>query len=185
LPEPGQSRQSWHYAGRAISFDRNLVFNNPAPIEIVKEDIGVETYWRVYIRVADDFQTGQLGEPLKRLPWDFAARRSGDPQTFEQGGKLKTVVPSGYYIDFTLIAEDYGWLANPSGRTWRRDYSAILYWQYDKRDGLSWDDAMLELYTTAQLAAFLAGPTPLPTPRPTLTAVPERRTATPVPPDLQ
>src|SRR5262249_40195519 len=36
LPEPGQVRQSWHYAGRAFDFKKNLVFGDPAPIEVVR-----------------------------------------------------------------------------------------------------------------------------------------------------
>jgi len=184
LPDPGQGKQSWHYAGRAIDFDRNLVFGNPPPIEVVREDLGVNTYWRVYVRVPNELQGGQLGEPLKRLPWDFASRTSGDPQTFEQGGKTKATAPAGYYVDFTQLAEDFGWMRVPSERTWRSNYPGILYWEYNKREGLSWNDAMLQLYTQDQVNAFLKGPTPLPIPP---TAPPDTpapaKSATPIPPD--
>ncbi len=186
LPEPGQPRQSWHYAGRAFSLDRNLVFGNPPPIEVVREDVGVNTFWRLYIRVPEDLQGGQLGEPLKALPWDFESRTSGDPQAFEQGGRPKQSVPAGYYVDFTQIAEDYGWFRVPSERTWRSNFPGILYWEYDKRDGLSWNEAMLQLYTQEQINAFLAGPTQVPTPLapPSDTPGPPR-TATPIPPDTR
>jgi hypothetical protein len=189
LPEPGQSRQSWHYAGRAFDFDRNLVFaqgDQPAPIEVVREDIGVNTYWRVYIRVPEQYQGGQLGEPLKQVPWDFASRSSGDPQAFEQGGRKKVNVPTGYYVDFTRIAEDYGWDRIPSERTWRSVYPGILYWEFNKRDGLSWTDAMLQIYSKEELSDFLNGATPVPTvAQPSQT--PDRgptRTPTPIPPDV-
>ncbi len=188
LPEPGQGRQSWHYAGRAFDFDKNLVFGDPAPIEVVREDIGVNTYWHVYIRVPEELQGGQLGEPLKRIPWDFASRSSGDPQAFEQGGRKKAAVPPGYYIDFTALAENYGWMRIPSERTWRSVYSSILYWEYDKREGLGWNDAMLELYTQDQIAAFLNGPTQVPTPIVRPSEVNTRaapRTPTPIPPDTK
>ncbi|MCC7206430.1 MAG: PD40 domain-containing protein [Anaerolineae bacterium] len=184
LPEPGQSRQSWHYAGRAFTFDRNLVFNSPAPVEIVREDIGINTYWRVYIRVAPDYQGGQLGEPLKQLPWDFASRRTDDPQVFEAGGRRKASAPPGYYVDFTQLAEDYGWSRLPSERQWRTSFPSLLYWEFNKRDGLSWDEAMLELFPREQVEAFLLGPTPLPTRAPTATQTPGATpTETPVPPD--
>ena len=184
LPEPGQSRQSWQYAGRAFSFDRNLVFNNPPPIEVVREDVGVNTFWRVYIRVDEASQGGPLGEPLKQIPWDFASRTSGDPQVFEQGGRLKVTVPTGYYVDFTLLAEDYGWQRIPSERQWRANFPSLLYWEFDRRDNLTWMEAMAELYTQEEIDAFLFGPTPVPTkpPEPTETPVP-RRSPTPVPPD--
>ncbi|GAB4551476.1 MAG: hypothetical protein OHK0023_18470 [Anaerolineae bacterium] len=190
LPEPGQPRQSWHYAGRAFSFDRNLVFNQPiAPVEVVREEIGVNTYWRVYIRVAETAQAGQLGEPLKRLPWDFASRGAGDPQIFEQGGRTKAAPPPGYYVDLTRLAQDFGWTRVPAGRDWRSNFSSIQYWQFEKRDGLTWNEAMLELYTQAQIDSFLFGlgqsvtataPVPFdPSPTP-----PARRSPTPLPPDI-
>ncbi len=183
MPDPGQPRQDWHYAGRAFSLDKDLVFGNPAPIEVVREDVGVNTYWRLYIRVPEDLQNGQLGEPLKAVPWDFASRSSGDPQTFEQGGRPKSSVPTGYYVDFTQVAEDYGWMRIPAGRAWRLNYSSILYWDYEKRDGLSWNDAMLQLYDQDKINEFMRGPTQVPTPRPAPTDTPAPpRTATPIPP---
>ncbi|RMF48952.1 MAG: hypothetical protein D6749_14385 [Chloroflexota bacterium] len=183
LPEPGQPRQSWHYAGRAFSFDRNLVFNTPiAPIEVVREEVGANVMWRVYLRVAETAQNGQLGEPLKRLPWDFASRSLGDPQIFEQGGRTKAAVPSGYYIDLTRLAEDYGWQRVPAGRDWRSNFPSILYWQFERRDGLTWDEAMLELYTQEQIDAFLFGVRLQPTLTPT-DAPSARRSPTPIPPD--
>src|SRR5262249_17346855 len=76
LPEPGKAGDGWPSAGRAFDFDRSLVFGNPpqpAPIEVVREDNEVSTYWHVYLRVPEELQGGQLGEPLKELPWDFAS----------------------------------------------------------------------------------------------------------------
>jgi TolB protein len=186
LPEPGQSRLNWHYAGRSFDVDRNLIFGDPPPIDLAREDIGVNTYWRMYVRVPDELQGGQLGEPLKVLPWDFASRTSGDPEAFENGGKYKTAVPSGYYVDFTQLAEDYGWTRIPSDRTWRSNFPGILYWEYDRRDNLSWNDAMLELYTQEQINLFLSGPAQVPTPIPLPTETPgPTRTPTPIPPDVK
>ncbi len=190
LPDPGQSLQNWHYAGRAFDFDRNLVYaadtsSAAPPVEVVREDsIDGQTYWRVYIRVAEPYQGGHLREPLKRLPWDMSSRSSGDPQAYENGGRLETAVPSGYYVDFTALAEDYGWERLPSDRDWRALFSALLYWEFDQRDNLSWDDAMKQLYPPDQIAAFLSGPTPVPTPKETATLV-LTRTPTPIPPDQQ
>lgn len=184
LPEPGQSRQSWHYTGRAFSFDRNLVFNTPAPIEVVREDIGINTYWRVYVRVDPAYQGGQLGEPLRQIPWDFASRRTDDPQIFEAGGRRKAAVPAGYYVDLTQLAQDFGWDRVPSERQWRTNFPSLLYWEFNRRDGLTWMEAMMELFPQEQIDAFLFGPTPLPTRAPTATNTPGApRTPTPVPPD--
>ncbi len=190
LPSPGQTRESWHYAARAFDFDKFLVFGNPPqppPIEVVREDNAVNTYWRVYLRVPEELQGGQLGEPLKRLPWDFASRTSGDPDAFENGGRPKAMIPAGYYVDFTQIAADYGWLPIPSSRDWRGNYDSILYWEFDKRENLSWNEAMLEIYSQQDITNFRSGPTDVPTPAAPPSQTPDRgptRTPTPIPPDV-
>jgi TolB protein len=105
-----------------------------------------------------------------------------DPQVVESGGRPKTAVPAGYYIDFTALANDFGWERVPALRNWRGYAGGILYWQFERRDGLNWNDAMLELYAQTSIDAFLAGPPPRPTLEPTETRS-APRTATPIPPD--
>jgi TolB protein len=185
--EPGEPQQNWHYAGRAFAIDRNLVYaGSPAPIEVAREDIEVDTYWRVYVRVVEEVQDGRLGEPLRVVPWDLTARTSGDVEDYERGGKLMTTVPSGYYVDLTQLAEDYGWERVPSDTTWRYNFSAIQYWEFRKTDGLSWADAMLQLYSATDLQSFIdqapniQAPVPLPTESPTPGV---QATNTPIPPD--
>lgn len=188
-PEPGEPRQNWHYTGRAFAIDRNLVYAGPpAPIEVVREDIEVNTYWRVYLRVVDDAQNGALGEPLRRLPWDFAARSSGDVTDYERGGRLKDAVPPGYYVDLTQLADDFGWQRVPAQRTWQYNFGAIQFWEFVKTGGLSWEAAMLELYPPEDVQGFLSDATRVPTPLPLPTASPTPaivRTPTPIPPDIQ
>jgi TolB protein len=192
LPEVGQPRQNWHYAGRAFALRRNLISQgNPTPIVVVREDSEVDTYWRIYIRVNEGAQNGTLGEPLRQIPWNFDARVSEDVEAYEQGGKLMSNPPGGYYVDFTQLAADYGWFRIPAGRAWRQNFSEVLFWDFVKADGLAWLEAMRELYTDAQLAAVQSGATQIPataipevTEEPSATETP-RRTATPLPPDLQ
>lgn len=183
LPEPGQERLNWHLTGRAFALNRNLIYGFPPPLEIVREQIGVRTYWRVYARAA--VQDGQLGEPLRDLPWDFAARSGGDVQAYEEGGRLRGSVPAGYYVDLTQLFEDYGWERLPADRSWRYNFGGVLFWEAVKTDGLSWEEAMLEIYGAAELEQFLTVPTALPTSTlapPTPTPEPTR-TPTPLPPD--
>lgn len=186
-PEIGQPRESWHYAGRAIALQRNLIEQgNPPNMVVVREDDEVgRTYWRVFLRVRDTAQNGTLGEPLRYLPWDFAAR--ADSQYYEDGGKLMDVIPPGYYIDFTQLAADYGWLPIAADRTWRVNTTGMLYWQFIKTDNLDWQAAMRQLYTEQELSVFLGGgslpdsaaPNLEPTPTPTVSV---QRTPTPQPP---
>jgi TolB protein len=182
-PQPGEAVENWHLTGRAFSLDENLSRGFPPKIWLVREESPTRTYWRVYVRA--EVQTGQLGEPLREMPWDFSARTSGDVQGYEQGGKPLGYIPEGYYVDFTQLAADYGWERIAADRTWRQNYAGILYWQFQKTDNLSWQQAMLEIYRPNELSRFLGKPTPLP-PLPTSTPTPQiTRTPTPLPPDMQ
>jgi TolB protein len=199
LPEPGQERTSWHYTGRAIALDRDLVFaGNPTPLVAIREENEVGTFWRVMARVAENAQNGELGEPLRAIPWDFASRID-DPSAFEEGGRPMDSVPPGYYVDVTRLFADFGWQRVQADRTWRSNFSGVLFWQFQKPDGLSWEQSMLQLYTQGEIDEFLRGDVNLPTPIPTATgtidpnitdipptAIPVDqgpRTPTPVPPD--
>lgn len=160
--QPGEDRYNWHKTGRAFAINRNLIVGFPSPIEVVREDIGIDTYWRMYVRIADDRQAGQLGEPLRRMPWDFVSRSQGDVEAYDQGGRLKTEIPTGYYVDFTQLAQDYGWLRVPAGMDWRANINAVNYWLFIKTEGLSWLNAMLDLYQVSQLGGL--APTAVPEP---------------------
>lgn len=161
-PQPGEARRNWHMTGRAFSFNRNQIVGFPPPVEIVREDDDLRTYWRVYVRVPDAAQSGQFGEPLRHMPWNFASRDSGDVEAYEQGGRLRNQMPAGYYVDFTQLAEDFGWQRMPAGSDWRANFNSRNYWMFVKPQGLTWDQAMRELYTEGQLGGFLPTPTPAP-----------------------
>jgi hypothetical protein len=166
-PQPGEERRNWHMTGRAFSFNRNAIVGFPPPIEIVREDIGVYTYWRVYVRVAEEAQSGQLGEPLRRMPWDFASRNQGDVEAYDQGGRLRAQMPAGYYVDITELAAAYGWTRVPTGSDWRANFNSTNYWMFIKADGLAWFDAMRELYAVSQLGGFAPEATAIPAQQPT------------------
>ncbi len=155
LPQPGEERRNWLMTGRGFAINRNAIVGFPSPIEIVREDIDINTQWRIYVRVVDEAQIGQLGEPLRRMPWDFLSRSSGDIDAYNQGGRLRAQMPSGYYIDLTQLAADYGWERVPAANDWRANFNSINYWLFQKRDGLQWYDAMRELYTEGQLGGFV------------------------------
>jgi len=179
--QPGADARSWLLTGRAFALTRSGINGFPASFEVIREEIGVEILWRLWVRVSEDAQPGQLGEPLRALPWDFASRTSGDVEAYDQGGRLKENVPSGYYLDFTEIAQSYGWQRAPAGRDWRANANTINYWLYDKRDGLTWLDAMRELYTEGQLGGFVPTVTPnREAPRPTAPALEIQPSVVPV-----
>lgn len=160
-PQPGEEVRNWHRTGRAFSINKaSATAGFPPEIEVFREDTDVRTQWRVFVRVSEEAQSGQRGEPLRGLPWDFGARTTGDVAAYEAGGRLRPEIPSGYYIDLTDVAADYGWEPYPAGTDWRLNFNAINYWMFIKPDGLSWLDAMLEVWPEDQLGGFLPTPTP-------------------------
>lgn len=162
----------WLYTGRGFAFNTASV--NAGWSLVTREDFGSQTYWRVFLR--SRFQDGSQGTPLHRIPWDFYARNSGDPRAYEQGGKLMESIPQGYWIDFTQIARGYGWERLPSLSSWRLALPSANYNEFVLMDGLSWYNAMLELYP----AEAVITQTPLPPPSLTPTKTP-RPTKTPTP----
>ena len=138
---------SWHKAGRA--FDTLLDFRSRSGLplmEVTREDTAGETRWRIFVRCAR--QDGTCGRPLETRPWDFSYRARAIVAP-EEGG-LKKFVPYGYYVDFTRMAEELGWerisAHDDEDFSWRWHFKAVEYWHYQRRDGLTWYQAMLELY---------------------------------------
>lgn len=155
-PRPGQSGRSWHVCGRAFDANQEFYDRDDPLIQLVREDVGNETYWRVFIRAAR--QDGRMGEPLRVAPWDLKAREEGGLAAV-QGGRLLEQVPGGYYVDFTTLAADYGWERVAALYRWRYYWPDIEWWHFQKTDGMSWWDCMLEIYTPEEIERVF-GPIP-------------------------
>lgn len=149
----GEPFENWHKAGRAIAFNRNQG-GFPENYEIVLEERGLDTYWRIFVRVPEEAQNGQLGEPLRHMPWDFSAATRGDLDAYRQGGRLRATMPAGYYVDLTELAAVYGWNRIPAGSDWRNNFNIRNYWILQRRDGLSLYDAMRQIYAESELSGF-------------------------------
>src|SRR5688572_623422 len=142
----------------------------------LREDIGAQTYWRIYIRAS--VQDGSLGEPIHDAPWNLNARYELDPRTYEQGGEY-AAVPAGYWVDMTALAASYSWDRLPSLPNWRNYYAGTRFSEFALTDGSDWYSAMQELYpdealvTPTRVFAPTLTPsrtsTPTSTPRPTRT----------------
>lgn len=167
---PGFSYNDWLHTGRAFAFSQSA--HQAGWVEVVREDYGAQTYWEIHVRTAQ--QDGMLGEPLRTHPWDFGARYAGDPSIYDQGGAPKPTIPSGYYVDFTALAAGAGFERLPALTNWRTYYPAARFTEFALRDGLDWEQAMLQLYPPEAIAT----PTPFQTPTQTPTNTP-RPTPTP------
>ena len=166
---PGFAYNDWLYTGRAFAFSEAAV--QAGWVEVVRQDFGAETYWRIFVRVKD--QSGDYGEPMRDRPWLFASRNQGDPAAYDRGGTLAEEFPKGYYVDFTTLAADYAFERLPALTNWRTFYPGARYSEFAMTEGLDWETAMLELYPASGIVTptVFRTPTTTPTitPRPTWT----------------
>ena len=161
---PGYAYNDWLFTGRAFAISEAIV--RAGWVEVVREDIAGETYWRLYIRTR--YQDGTLGEPLRAYPWDFSPRFGDDPDAYDNGGTYSNTIPEGYYVDFTSLAEDYGFKRQAALTNWRTYYAGTRYTEFAYMEDLTWEEAMLELYPPSAILT----PTPFRTPTPTPTRTP-------------
>jgi TolB protein len=196
--DPGFN-EDWLYTGRAFAVNSTLA--NAGWLATVREDIGAQTYWRLYIRALQ--QDGSQGEPLHSPPWDLNARYNLNPRNYEQGGGYASV-PTGYWVDVSALAAAYNWERLPALPNWRTYYAGTRFTEFALTGGLDWYSAMLELYpaqvlaTPTRVLAPSATPSktlvptetlaptrtrgPSPTPTNTFTPLPPTATFTPPPP---
>ena len=160
--DPGLG-DDWLYTGRAFSLNPLMV--NAGWMVAIREEIGQQTYWHIYLRA--QAQDGSLGEPIRTAPWDINARYNLDPQAYERGGQFAPI-PPGYWVDFTSLAHAYGWERLPALPNWRNYFAGARFTEFVLTGGLDWYNAMLELYP----AEALVTPTPRLPPTATLTRTP-------------
>jgi TolB protein len=168
--DPGLG-EDWLFTGRAFTLNPSQILANW--MVIIREDFGQATYWRIYLRTTA--QDGSQGAPLTQIPWDFSAR-TGGPVAYENGGKLADSIPSGYWVDLTSLAIQYGWERLPALTEWQTYYAGARFNELAFTQGLDWYHAMLKLYSPE----FLVTPTMVVPPTRTPTRTPMwYRTPTP------
>ena len=168
-PLPAGLGEDWLYTGRAFALPTTPM--QAGWMVVVREDIAPYTYWRVFVRAAQ--QDGTLGQPLHALPWDFQARFSGANTAFEEGGAYAPAVPAGYWVDVTALAQAFGWERLPALPNWRTYLPAARFNEFVLRQGLSWQDAMQQIYPGQAIALPTPHATPdIPIVTPTPTATP-------------
>jgi TolB protein len=164
--DPGLGND-WLYTGRAFALNSLMI--NAGWMAVTREDVGSQTYWRLYIRAQK--QDGSQGQPMQIPPWDLNARYNLDPIIYEAGGEYGSV-PPGYWIDFTALAQAYGWERLPALPNWRNYYAGARFTEFALISGLDWYSAMLELYPPEAL--YTATPVLPPTLTPSITPIPSR-----------
>jgi TolB protein len=145
---------SWHKSGRAVDTLFEYHTSQGQLMEIARDDLGGETYWRILLRCAD--QSGACGRPIAVNTWDYSYRARAEIAP-DQGGIEKPVL-NGYYVDFTALAREYGWSPisswNDEEFSWTWHFKAFEYWHFQKTDGLPWYAAMQEVYAQYKLDEY-------------------------------
>lgn len=138
---PGR-QNDWLFTGRAFALSPALIDYDY--MTIVKETSGAGTLWRVYLRPLQ--QDGSMGRPLETFPWDFDARFSGSATAYEQGGQPYNEIPAGYWVDFTFLAQEYGWERFTALSNWQSYYQGARFNVFAITSGLTWEQAMLQVW---------------------------------------
>jgi TolB protein len=151
---------SWHKAGRALDLALEYKVDGADQMILVREDLGQNVYWRMFLRTEQ--QDGAQGEPLRDAPWRFWWHivPETEPEAYAAGGK-RLPIPAGYYVDVTAIAKRNGWAriacyAIEGDYHWQTDSNGTEYWHYERTDGLSWWDAMRQIYPSETMETHLS-----------------------------
>lgn len=163
-PAPPMIEDYWLYTARAFEIDDAPATANW--LVTIREDIEGKTYWRIYLKPID--QSGAVGEKLHQRAWSFDLRTQGNPEAYEQGGAYTQSVPEGYWVDFTEIANQFGWSWIPALVNWRTYYPGTQHTIFVYKEYLDLESALLEIYPPEALL-----------PPATDSLVPFRPTATP------
>ena len=143
---PGVSLE-WLFTGRGITVDDIPRMANW--LVVGKEEYLGQTYWRVYIRANN--QQGIQGKPLNNFDWNFNARYSGNNTQYQNGGARSQHIQGGYWIDFTEIADAYGWKRFPAEAFWQFSETASRYQYFAFSQEMSLETALLQLYSMSDI----------------------------------
>lgn len=144
-PMPGIP-ENWLYTGRAIAL--NLAPYEAGWMVVSRDEFAGNIYWRVWVKCK--IQDGTCGEPLMTPIWDFNSRSSGEALAYENGGESR-LAPAGYWVDFTDLANRFGWQRLPALNNWRSYFQGTQFNVFALQQNLTWHQAMLEIYPPEQV----------------------------------
>lgn len=141
-PAPPMIENYWLYSGRAFEIDDAPAVANW--LVTIREDIDGKSYWRIFLKPID--QSGAIGNKLHQRAWSFSLRTQGNPEAYEQGGAYTQSIPQGYWVDFTELANQFGWTRVPSLLNWRTYYPGTQHTIFVQKEYLDLDTALLQIY---------------------------------------
>ncbi|MBT9558995.1 MAG: DUF4157 domain-containing protein [Myxococcales bacterium] len=158
----GADNFSWHKTGRAVDLNQGLRW-------VIREDAsGGSTFFRLYLaRLATP--TAEAGAAPAVAPPDAGAAAAQDdaavapdptsvrlPEGTEfhhnpYGRRVYTTT----FVDVTAILEKHGLERIRAQNGWEDSYNRREWWHYQKTEGLTWYDALLQVYAQAELVRLL------------------------------
>lgn len=134
----GADNFSWHKSGRAVDFNQGLRW------VIAPDPSGDEMYFRLYLRANESGATSEYARTL----------------TAEQVAALHhngigSAVSTATLIDVTAILAAHGFERIPAHAGWQTNYNRREWWHYVNDGGLTWYQALRQLYTDEQIVAAM------------------------------
>lgn len=169
----GADNFSWHKSGRAVDFDQRL------PWVIVEDPSGGDMYFRLFFKAtqqapaeqeapgtegetpAPETQEGATnnegsgtseGEWKHPSPYARKFTREADGDSIHHNG-VGNALWTSWMIDVTTILAENGYERIPAHSGWESRYNRREWWHYVKDDGLSWYEALAEIYSREDLVA--------------------------------
>lgn len=134
----GADNFSWHKSGRAVDFDQGLKW------VIAKDPNGKDMYFRLYL------QANEVGA-ASAYAKTFTAEEKGNLHYNAMGNNV-TKKP---VVDVTAILEKNGFSRIPAHKGWEKSYNKREWWHYVKDDGLTWYQALRQIYTEEQITVAM------------------------------
>jgi hypothetical protein len=130
----GADNFSWHKSGRAVDLNQGLEW------VIAKDSAGTSMYFRIYLEAND--------EGAKSI---YAKTIGEDEKSNLHYNALGKQVTKKTLVDVTSILESYGFERIPAHSGWETSYNKREWWHYVKDDGLTWYQALNQIYTNDEI----------------------------------
>ncbi|HHG83588.1 MAG TPA: hypothetical protein ENJ82_02465 [Bacteroidetes bacterium] len=146
----GADNFSWHKTGRAVDFNQGLRW------VIAKDPSGSDMYFRLYLKAS---QQGPAEGDAPLAEGAKFAHPSPYAKQFDKATEADSIHHNGvgnalwknWMIDVTSILEANGLERIKAHSDWKTNYNGREWWHYVNDGGLSWYQALAQIYTEQQI----------------------------------
>lgn len=134
----GADNFSWHKSGRAVDFNQGLRW------VIAEDPSGDSMYFRLYLQANEAGATSS-----------YARTFTEEEKAGLHHNALGNAVTQHAMIDVTAILEANGFERIPAHNGWETSYNKREWWHYVNDGGLTWYQALRQIYTEAQIVTAM------------------------------